>query len=39
MRFIEHLRIMQMNTTSDIEDPKAQGYLQALQDIEEHFES
>lgn len=38
-RFIEHLRIMEMNRTDDIENPETQGYLRALQDIEEKFDT
>ena len=39
MRSIEHLRTMRLNGTSDFEEPETQGYLQALQDIEEKYDS
>ncbi len=39
MRFIEHLRRMELLGTSDLEDPKVQGYMRALLDFEKKYDS
>ena len=35
---VEHLRVMEMNASENFEAPETQGYLRALQDVEEKFD-
>ncbi len=38
-KIIQAVRDSKLNTTSDFEEPETMAYLQALQDVEEKFDS